>query len=83
MMNDASLKNISRDALGGRDLSRPYILAHSGINKNNPGRSRLESGPGRRGGGYLLSHFRSIIGVVRFNFSVRDGKRWSPDAMAT
>lgn len=24
-------------------------------------------------GGYLLSHFRSIIGVVRFNFSVRDG----------
>ena len=32
-------------------------------------------------GGYLLSHFRSIIGVVRFNFSVRDGKRWIPDAI--
>ena len=37
----------------------------------------------RRGGGYLLSHFRSIIDVVRFNFSVRNGKRWSPHAMAT
>ena len=34
-------------------------------------------------GGYLLSHFRSIIDVVRFNFSVRNGKRWSPHAIAT
>ena len=34
-------------------------------------------------GSYLLSHLRSTIGVVRFNFSVRDGKRWSPDAIAT
>ena len=33
-------------------------------------------------GGYLLSHFRSIIDVVRFNFSVRNGKRWRPHAMA-
>ena len=33
-------------------------------------------------GGYLLSRFRSIIDVARFNFSVRDGKRWSPRAMA-
>ena len=35
------------------------------------------------GGGDLLSHFRSTIGAVRFNFSVRDGKRWSPHAIAT
>ena len=35
------------------------------------------------GGGYLLSHFRSTIGVVRFNFSVRNGKRWIPNAIAT
>ncbi len=35
------------------------------------------------GGGYLLSHFRSTIGVVRFNFSVRNGKRWNPHAVAT
>ena len=38
---------------------------------------------GLRGGGYLLFHFRSIIGVARFNFSVRNGKRWSPCAIAT
>ena len=35
----------------------------------------------RRRGGDLLSHFRSTIGVVRFNFSVRNGKRWSPHAI--
>ncbi len=39
--------------------------------------------PAHRGGGYLLSHFRSTIGVVRFNFSVRNGKRWNPHAIAT
>ena len=49
--------------------------------KKKPGH-RLMSGL-RIGGGYLLSHFRSTIGVVRFNFSVRNGKRWSPDAIAT
>ena len=35
------------------------------------------------GGGYLLSHFRSTIGVMRFNFSVRNGKRWIPHAITT
>ena len=34
-------------------------------------------------GGYLLSHFRSTIGVVRLNFSVRNGKRWIPHAITT
>ena len=33
------------------------------------------------GGGYLLSHSRSTIGVVRLNFSVRNGKRWDPHAI--
>ena len=41
------------------------------------------SRPDCEGGGYLLSHFRSTIGVAGFNFSVRNGKRWSPRAMAT
>ena len=36
-----------------------------------------------RGGGDLLSHFRSTIGAVRFNFSVRNGKRWNPHAITT
>ena len=41
------------------------------------------SAPSLIGGGYLLSHFRSTIGVAGFNFSVRNGKRWSPRAIAT
>ncbi len=52
---------------------QPYI-------KKSPG---SESSRGFRGGGYLLFHFRSIIGVAGFNFSVRNGKRWNPRAMAT
>ena len=52
-----------------------------GYNESAPG-TRGVSGA-RIGGGYLLSHFRSTIGVVRFNFSVRNGKRWSPHAIAT
>ena len=35
------------------------------------------------GGDYLLSHFRSTIGVVRLNFSVRNGKRWDPHTIIT
>ena len=35
-------------------------------------------------GGYLLSHLAgSTIGVAGLNFSVRDGKRWNPGAVAT
>ena len=30
----------------------------------------------------ILSHFRSTIGAAGFNFSVRNGKRWNPRAMA-
>ena len=53
-----------------------------GIYEKKPRRLVIEF-LGLRGGGYLLSHFRSIIGVARFNFSVRNGKRWSPCAIAT
>ena len=35
------------------------------------------------GGGYLLSRFRSTIGAVRLNFSVRNGKRWNPHTITT
>ena len=38
--------------------------------------------PSPVGGGYLLSHSRSTIGVAGLNFSVRDGKRWNPRAIA-
>ena len=33
-------------------------------------------------GGDLLSRFRSTIGAAWLNFSVRDGKRWIPRAIA-
>ena len=50
--------------------------------KSPPG--QLSADPaGVKRGGYLLSHFRSTIGVAGFNFSVRNGKRWSPRAIAT
>ena len=34
-------------------------------------------------GGDLLSHLRSTIGADGLNFSVRNGKRWNPGAIAT
>ena len=49
--------------------------------KGNAGRIK-RFGRRSKGGGDLLSHFRSTIGAVRFNFSVRNGKRWSPHAIA-
>ena len=58
------------------------------MQKKSRGALTLRGSPHRRAlpgsvGGYLLSHFRSTIGVVRFNFSVRNGKRWSPHAITT
>ena len=50
---------------------------------NKKTREPLLSNDSLLGGGYLLSHFRSTIGVVRLNFSVRNGKRWDPHAMTT
>ena len=46
--------------------------------KKKPGKIHC---PAPLGGGDLLSHFRSTIGAVRFNFSVRNGKRWNPHAV--
>ena len=51
-----------------------------GIKKREPGDFSSNS---PLGGDYLLSHFRSTIGVVRLNFSVRNGKRWDPHAIIT
>ncbi len=50
--------------------------------KKSRGHSLLRVTPAWIGGGYLLSHFRSTIGAAGFNFSVRNGKRWNPRAMA-
>ena len=42
---------------------------------------RLEASD--KDGGDLLSHLRSTIGADGLNFSVRNGKRWNPVAIAT
>ena len=52
----------------------------AGAKKKGPPAACAVGGP--EGGGYLLSRFRSTIGAAGFNFSVRDGKRWGPRAMA-
>ena len=52
---------------------------HCALKKESPGISPRAL----LGGDYLLSHFRSTIGVVRLNFSVRNGKRWDPHAIIT
>ena len=52
-----------------------------GIKRIRP--AAMCSRPDCEGGGYLLSHFRSTIGVAGFNFSVRNGKRWNPRAVTT
>ena len=53
------------------------------MDKKSPPGQRSADPAGVKRGGYLLSHFRSTIGVAGFNFSVRNGKRWSPRAIAT
>ena len=55
--------------------------ADSGTKKGVPGEPWGSPGT-LGGGGDLLSRFRSIIGAPGFNFSVRNGKRWSPRAVA-
>ena len=37
----------------------------------------------KKEGGDLLSRLRSTIGAVGLNFSVRNGKRWDTNAVAT
>ena len=37
----------------------------------------------QKDGGYLLSLRTSTIGAIGLNFSVRNGKRWIPNAITT
>ena len=49
--------------------------------KKKKGEGKKEKEKGKKG--IKISHFRSTIGVVRLNFSVRNGKRWDPHAIIT
>gem|GEM_PF-3388695 len=62
-------------------VSLGLLLEANHIYKEREPRAVARSSP--LGGDYLLSHFRSTIGVVRLNFSVRNGKRWNPHAIIT
>ena len=64
----------------GKEKGKRKREKKKGIKKREPG-DFSSSSP--LGGDYLLSHFRSTIGVVRLNFSVRNGKRWDPHAIIT
>ena len=72
--SESSDKPASSECSEGSNFPAPHAQK-----KSSGGLGSSEDG----GGGYLLFHFRSIIGVARFNFSVRNGKRWSPRAIAT
>jgi hypothetical protein len=68
-------------------FARVLILLTRGISFTRRNSHKKEA-PGFRGffykfGDYLLSHICSTIGADRFNFSVRNGKRWSPAAIVT
>ena len=78
--------------LRGRGLSWPVWSGRGVAGSRRPRVADTEKGegdlrlsgasPSPVGGGYLLSHSRSTIGVAGLNFSVRDGKRWNPRAIA-
>ena len=65
---------------GESKFSTAPVFVH--IREEAPVSLRTSGLPLKRGG-YLLSHFRSTIGASGLNFSVRDGKRWDPAAIAT
>ena len=70
-----------RFPLSGRARDfHPLDYAHVGRTKKRAGQLAVVR---LLGGSDLLSHFRSTIGAVRFNFSVRNGKRWNPHAITT
>ena len=74
---------LSQGGVGGGSKGNLFRTGARGHIHKNP-QIGLALGPGiRQGGDYLLSRFRSTIGVMRFNFSVRNGKRWSPHAVFT
>ena len=76
--NGAGISGGKSDSSDKSESSDGSEAAAGGGIKKAPGFSARGSE-----GGYLLSHFRSTIGVVRLNFSVRNGKRWIPHAITT
>ena len=58
-------------------------ICQSGLSTKKGDPSHSWNGSPHQNGSDLLSHLGSTIGAVGLNFSVRNGKRWNPDAIAT
>ena len=58
-------------------------ICQSGLSTKKGDPSHSWNGSPWQNGSDLLSHLGSTIGAVGLNFSVRNGKRWNPDAIAT
>ena len=73
--------------------SELYILLHILVllcdcalpqsKKERRDRTRVSDLSSQKDGGYLLSLRTSTIGAIGLNFSVRNGKRWIPNAITT
>ncbi len=63
------------------DMGLPLLVKHNPCLMKEPPQAIAYGGS--KNGDYLLSHLRSTIGVGGLNFSVRNGKRWDPDAIVT
>ena len=75
------LKSLIPARLSGKGAEGRRSEGAGEVNEKVKPLARLSQGLGVWGG-YLLSHFRSTIGAAGFNFSVRNGKRWNPRAIA-
>ena len=71
-----------RACLHGKNVTSNTDMERPLTKRREPPRAYAHGGS-VKDGGYLLSHLRSTIGVGGLNFSVRNGKRWDPAAIAT
>ena len=61
----------------------PLCLNPRAQKKERRDRTRVSDLSSQKDGGYLLSLRTSTIGAIGLNFSVRNGKRWIPNAITT
>ena len=81
MDNTAGPKDLERSEVR---ISAPDVLRFSnGVRKQKDQADICQSGPRRTAAAYSPTWWGSTIGDGGLNFSVRNGKRWFPAAIAT
>ena len=80
--------NVCKSELTNAGVRPSVIPAHAQSAHPRPAAATKKKEPGLstrllEGGDDLLSRFRSTIGAMKLNFSVRDGKRWILHAIIT